>query len=45
METAIANYLPSPLSAPFAAYAAPVATEAASKAESLVIVTGSELVP
>ena len=34
---------PSPLSAPFAAYALTVATEAASKAESLVIVTGSDL--
>jgi hypothetical protein len=34
---------PSPLSAPFAAYARTVATEAASKAESLVIVTGSDL--
>ena len=34
---------PSPLSAPFAAYAVAVATEAASKAESLVIVTGSDL--
>jgi hypothetical protein len=36
---------PSPLSTPFAAYAVAVANEAASKAESLVIVTGSELVP
>jgi hypothetical protein len=34
---------PSPLSAPFAAYEVAVATEAASKAKSLVIVTGSDL--
>ena len=31
---------PAPLSAPFAAYTVTVATEAASKAESLEIVTG-----
>jgi hypothetical protein len=34
---------PSPLSAPFAAYAVAAATEAASKSESLVIVIGSDL--
>jgi hypothetical protein len=34
---------PSPLSAAFAAYAVAAATEAASKAESLVIATGSDL--
>jgi hypothetical protein len=34
---------PSPLSAPFAAYTVTVATEAASKAESFEIVTGSDL--
>jgi hypothetical protein len=34
---------PSPLSAPFATYEVAVATEAASKAKSLVIVTGSDL--
>jgi hypothetical protein len=34
---------PSPLSAPFVPYAVAVATEAACKAESLVIVTGSDL--
>jgi hypothetical protein len=33
----------SPLSAPFAAYEVAVATEAASKAKSLMIVTGSDL--
>jgi hypothetical protein len=38
------NYVTtSPLSAPFAAYEVAVATEAASKAKSLVIVTGSDL--